>query len=242
MTPKMAQDNIPIYLTSPNQKAIVTHKAESDKENLYGIFNIEATSAAARNLSDRAFKLWTRMNLHQDGYRYGLSPAEIEKFFGMTDKRYRSAVNELIGKGYLVKSEQQKNLFHFYENPFEQITLPKTTDATPRISTSSRYSAKAAGSLDTMTQQNGMNNLTDSGREIVQNNTTDNTFASTTEATKSIAHHSTPVTQKYDVPGAMFSAEDIYDLFMQDHSLSSGDKNNYNSSFSYNGSDNDLPF
>ena len=41
MSPKMAQDHIPIYLTSPNQKAIVTHKAESDKENLYGILTLK---------------------------------------------------------------------------------------------------------------------------------------------------------------------------------------------------------
>ena len=176
------------------------------------------------------------MNLHQDGYRYGLSPVEIEKAFGMTDKRYRSAVNELIGKGYLVKSEQQKNLFHFYENPFEQITLPKTTDAIPRISTS------AGCNLDTMTQQKGINNPTISGGEILHNITIDNTVDNKLNNTMNNTYHSTPITQKYDVPGAMFSAEDICDLFMQDHSLSSGDKNKYSNSFSYNGSDNDLPF
>lgn len=107
-----------VILVSPNQKMIVTHKSESDKENLYGIFNIEAASTAARDLSDRAFKLWVRMNLHQDGYKYALSPVEVEKTFGMSDKRYRSAVNELIARGYLVKTEEYRNTFDFYEKPF----------------------------------------------------------------------------------------------------------------------------
>lgn len=107
-----------VFLVSPNQKMIVTHKFDSDNEDLYGIFDPEATSIAARDLSDRAFKLWVKMNLYQDGYKYALSPVEVEKTFGMSDKRYRLAVNELIARGYLVKTEEYRNTFDFYEKPF----------------------------------------------------------------------------------------------------------------------------
>ena len=246
MRQKIAQDHKPIYLTSPNQKVIVTHKATSDKENFYGIFNIEATSKAAQNLSDRAFKLWTRMNLHQDTHRYGLSPVEVEKSFGITDKRYRSAVNELIEKGYLVRSEQQKNLFHFYEDPFGQMILPKLEDDTTQTTTLSAHMAGSSGGLGNMTRQNGIGNPAEVGREIIQNTTIDNKFDNTfnnlADGAKTTTNHSTSAPLKHDIPGTMFSAADMCDLFMQDHPFASGDRKDHNNSFSYDGSDNDLPF
>lgn len=70
---------IRIYQTAPNQRCIITHKTCSDENHLYGIFNIVATLLAGRTLSDRAFKLYVRMNLHQHLYGYALSPAEIER-------------------------------------------------------------------------------------------------------------------------------------------------------------------
>lgn len=102
---------------APNQKIITTKKTLSDDEHIYGICNIDATLTAARILTDRAFKLYLRMSLHQDGYTYALSPVEISNSIGMSDKRYRDAVNELIDKHFLVSSEKHKNVFTFYENP-----------------------------------------------------------------------------------------------------------------------------
>lgn len=103
--------------TSPNQKIITTKKTISDDAHIYGICNISATLSAAKELTDRAFKLYLRMSLHQDGYTYALSPVEICNSIGMSDKRYREAVNELITKNYLTQSENQRNMFVFYENP-----------------------------------------------------------------------------------------------------------------------------
>lgn len=107
-----------IFSTSPNQKIVVTKKTVSDEENFYGKCNIEACMTAARVLTDRAFKLYIRMNLHQDGYTYALSPVAIENDTGMSDRRYRVAVQELIENGYLVQTER-KNVYEFFENPLK---------------------------------------------------------------------------------------------------------------------------
>ena len=109
--------NRTIILSSPNQKIVVTKKTLSDADHTYSRANIEATLLAASVLSDNAFKLYVRMNLHQNDFTYALSPVAIEAAIGMSEGKYRSAVKELIRKGYLVLSPEMKNLFVFYEHP-----------------------------------------------------------------------------------------------------------------------------
>lgn len=110
-------DRIYIYQTSANQKTITTRKTLSDKDHLYGVMNVAAMLSAAHRLTDRAYKLYVRMMLHQDGHTYALSPVEINSSIGMSDKRYREAVKELIDKGYLVQSEKHKSLYTIFEYP-----------------------------------------------------------------------------------------------------------------------------
>lgn len=122
--------NTYLYHTSPNQRSVITHKTLSDKEHPYGICNIAATLTAAKELTDRAYKLYIRMSLHQDGHTYALSPVEINNNIGMTDKRYREAVKELIDKGYLVQHKDHKSVYIFYEAPaIDNVSvLPKEID------------------------------------------------------------------------------------------------------------------
>lgn len=122
--------NIYIYHTSPNQRSVITKKTLSDKDHPYGICNIAAMLTAAKELTDKAFKLYTRMSLHQDGHTYALSPVEINNSIGMTDKRYRDAVKEMIQRGYLVKHPQYKSVYFFYEAPsIDNVTiLPNSSD------------------------------------------------------------------------------------------------------------------
>ena len=126
--------NIYIYHTSPNQRSVITHKTLSDKEHPYGICNIAAMLTAAKELTDRAYKLYIRMSLHQDGHTYALSPVEINNSIGMTDKRYREAVKELIDKGYLVQHKDHKSVYTFYEAPaIDNVSvLPKEIDYLPQ--------------------------------------------------------------------------------------------------------------
>lgn len=172
----MAVDRIYIYQTSPNQKSIITHKTKSDKASAYGIFNVEGTLKAASCLSDRAFKLFVRMNLHQDGHRYALSPAEIQKAIGMSDKRYREAVKELIEKGYLVQSEKHPGVFVFYEFPQrDDLLFGKHTKSKDNPAKSDRSS----GEIGQITRRDWEDNPSISGGEIVHTITSHNTENST---------------------------------------------------------------
>lgn len=168
-------DNIYIYHTSPNQKTVVTKKTESGAASPYGICNVSAVLTAAKELSDRSFKLYMRMNLHQDGHTYALSPIEINGAIGMSDKRYRDAVNELIDKGYLVQSEKHKALYVFYEFPQldnKYSGLPISPDNPAETDTSSTQSGRITRPFCT-------DNPSISGGEIPHNITSHSTFNST---------------------------------------------------------------
>ena len=116
-------ERIIVYRTAPNQKTIITKKTHSDKKLPYGKCNVAATLKAAKELSDRAFKLYVRMNLHQDKHKYALSPKAIQDEIGMSDKRYRMAVNELIENGYLFECNNHAGVFFFYEFPSHDLCL-----------------------------------------------------------------------------------------------------------------------
>ena len=113
-----------IITTYPNQKVITVKKTDSDGNHIYGIFNLEACSLAAHELSDKAFRLYIFLNLNQDGYTFALSPARIEAQFGINEKRCRSAVNELIEKGYVIQRENGTNWYTFFELPIRENDVP----------------------------------------------------------------------------------------------------------------------
>jgi len=109
--------NITIITSSPNQKIITVNKVAHTKnaENTYSMFDTNAVIEAANNLSDRAFKVYTAINLNKDGYTFALSSVDINNRTGFSEKKYRAAVKELIEKGYLTLSTERKNLYYFNE-------------------------------------------------------------------------------------------------------------------------------
>lgn len=169
-------DNIYIYHTSPNQKSVITKKTVSDAGSPYGICNVSAVLTAASTLSDRAFKLYMRMNLHQDGFTYALSPVEISKSTGMSDKRYRDAVKELVEKGYLVQSEKYNSLFTFYEYPQQDNRQCTGRQASPDDLTETDGSCVPNGR---MTRPNREDNPSISGGQILHDITSHTTNDST---------------------------------------------------------------
>lgn len=197
---------INIYQTSPNQKCVMTHKTLSDETHLYGKCNIEATLLAAKTLSDRAYKLYTRMNLHQDQYGYALSPTEIRGSIGMSEKRYQQAVRELIEKGYLIRRKNRSNLYDFYEWPgdaadpdgleydgavSEPEGTPDKMDSAPvRADMAGAESAGDPGGIGGVRQPGALGTPPASEGEILQDttfnkttNTTTNTITDTTTNT-----------------------------------------------------------
>lgn len=175
------QRPITIILSAPNQRVVSIKKALSDEDHLYSIMNIEALKTAARSLSDRAFKLYHYFNMNQDEYSFALSPADVKNKFGMSDKRYREGVDELIDKGYLVNRDG--NFFTFYEHPQirdmtrpEADSTPANTTAPPsNLGTAPVCSADTPGGYGGVYPPNGMRTPAKSGGEIIHNITSNNT-------------------------------------------------------------------
>ena len=171
-----------LYCTSPKQKVVVTRKTQSDKEHTYAIVNLEALFTVARELTDRAFKLYSRLNMHSNEYTYALSPVEILKTTGMSESRYQTAVRELIEKGYLVQSADQKNKFTFYEYPARDapsISVKETGQAPETTVSSGEITQIIHEKPLIQTCQNQGRNTTD----ITSHNTWDNTVNNTMDST-----------------------------------------------------------
>ena len=98
-----------------NQKIVTINKAKSDKNNLYGIINIEAAQKASRTLKAGAFKLWTYFNLQQDGYKFELSSKHLRDTWGISKKQYDNGIHELIDNGYLIQEHESSNKYIFDE-------------------------------------------------------------------------------------------------------------------------------
>ena len=102
-----------------NQKIVTINKAKSDKQNIYGIVNVNAAQRASKTLKAGGFKLWVYFNLQQDGYRFELSSKHLKDTWGIGIKQYNNAIHELIEAGYLIQKNEESNLFTFDEKGVE---------------------------------------------------------------------------------------------------------------------------
>lgn len=99
---------------APNQKVVTVIKS---KPKGY-ILDIEANKTARKVLSSDAYSLYMHFVLNVPGYTEALSMAHNVKTSALSERTYYKAVNELIEKKYLVKTqhEQIKEYYLFYEN------------------------------------------------------------------------------------------------------------------------------
>ncbi len=102
-----------MFNSNPNQKSINIQKETSNKDNKYGIFNLEALNIAMIDLKGETFKLWCYLNKNQNGYTCALSKVDAIRWGVGSKSSYDRAVKELINKGYLV--ETSSNHYNFYE-------------------------------------------------------------------------------------------------------------------------------
>lgn len=100
----------------PNQKHIVVSKAPCDVAHIYTIRNKESEAYASRTLGNAAYRMWTYLSSHQDGYGFDLSSAAVEKEYGIKIRQYNTGVAELIEKGFL-KLLDDNNNYSFVEYP-----------------------------------------------------------------------------------------------------------------------------
>ena len=106
-------------ITVPNQKTVAVKKELSNKDNLYGIFNLDALQTAMIELKGETFKLWCYLNKNQDNHTFALSKVDAIKWGIGSKSSYDRAVKELIEKGYLV--ETTSNHYNFYEKPKDEV-------------------------------------------------------------------------------------------------------------------------
>lgn len=91
----------------PNQRIITIKKVDinSNREILWGTVSRDALGKASETLNGNAFKIWTDLNLNQNGYEFALSSKDIEKRLGIKKGSYKKAILELIEAGYLRKTK-----------------------------------------------------------------------------------------------------------------------------------------
>ena len=99
---------------APNQKVVTVIKS---KPKGY-ILDIDANKLARKNLSSDAYSLYMHFVLNVPGYTEALSMKYNLDTSSLSERTYYKSVNELIDKGYLVKTphEQIKEYYLFYEN------------------------------------------------------------------------------------------------------------------------------
>ena len=106
---------------SNQYKVIVRNRVPRDERHLYTKQNLEALSAACRNLNESEFKLWIYLNKNADGYSFDLSPADFSNWSGVSESSYKRAKKGLVDKGYLV--ETGKSHYAFYEMPKRELEI-----------------------------------------------------------------------------------------------------------------------
>lgn len=99
---------------APNQKVVTVLKS---KPRGY-ILDIEANKLARKTLSSDAYSLYMYFVLNIPGYTEALSMKHNLETSSLSERTYYKSVNELIQKGYLVKTEHEqiKEYYLFYEN------------------------------------------------------------------------------------------------------------------------------
>jgi predicted HTH transcriptional regulator len=104
---------------APNQKVVTVIKS---KPKGY-VLDIEANKLARKTLSSDAYSLYMHFVLNVPGYTEALSLKHNLNTSALSERTYYKSINELITKGYLVKTmhEQIKEYYLFYEAGSEEI-------------------------------------------------------------------------------------------------------------------------
>lgn len=113
--------------TVPNQRIVTVSKAPTDKKNLYTTNNLDALDEAAGRLKSLGgFKLYMYLAKNQNEYEFALSSNHFQLWSRMGIKAYRTAFDELLSQGYLVRKNDNSNIYIFYDKAqTEDITASK---------------------------------------------------------------------------------------------------------------------
>lgn len=103
----------------PNQKHFTIHRNNpiTGKKQYLAITRDNLTMAARTLKGDVAFKFYLYLASNTDNYEFEYSPLHFANVYGVSVDSARRAADKLIEAGYLVKDENHKNGFEFFETP-----------------------------------------------------------------------------------------------------------------------------
>ena len=102
-------------MSVPNQKRIFIQRSSERAQKDFLKVSNESLEIAMYNLKGNAFKLWIYFADNKNGYAMDLYPVDFCTKAKVSDSTYRRAFEELENKGFLIKSNKQKNLYLFRE-------------------------------------------------------------------------------------------------------------------------------
>lgn len=112
--------------TYPNQKTVTTHK--TDLGGHFIAYNYDVICNAFQNLKPSACILWMYFSKNKDNSTFAISKSNVQKCFGITPQQYRTAIQELMQKKYLIKKPNTKNHYEFYDTPLNEKQNNKDDD------------------------------------------------------------------------------------------------------------------
>ena len=107
-------------VTSPNQKQIVIRKTNVEKgtgkSRAYFITYTDIVEAAARDLSNTAFKLYIYLLSNGNGFISAFSPKDVSDRYGCSMDSAREAFKILVDTGCLTLVPGTKSKYEFTDN------------------------------------------------------------------------------------------------------------------------------
>lgn len=114
-------------ISYPNQKVVsikrnMPNKKQNKDNNPFLLVYCSSFKQASKNLKGQvAFKLWLYLVSNAEGFTIAFSPKAVHEQMGVSQDAVRDAFKQLVQNRYLIKDEEGKNRFTFYEHPFSSI-------------------------------------------------------------------------------------------------------------------------
>ena len=102
-------------MSVPNQKKIYIKRDSDNARKDYLKVSNDNLQEAMYNLKPSTFMLWIYFADNANGYAMDLYPVDFMGVTGLSKSTYERSFKELEEKGYLLKSQKQKNMYLFQE-------------------------------------------------------------------------------------------------------------------------------
>lgn len=107
--------------TVENQRRVLVHRDMPGKdEGNFLLIKKENLYAAYQDLNATALCLYLYLAGNKDGFDLAFSPKAIHDEMGLPESTCRDQFKVLVNKGYLVRRNENSNVYDFYEIPKEK--------------------------------------------------------------------------------------------------------------------------